>query len=58
MSIIDKTQLNDLTMLVLNKSQFVWEEKDITKLSEEIARKYIEVNKILKEEFKKNGYVL
>lgn len=58
MSIIDKTQLHDLTMLVLTKSQFVWEEKNITKLTEEIAQKYIEVNQTLKEELKKNGYVL
>lgn len=58
MSIIDKTQLHDLTMLVLTKSQFVWEEKNITRLTEEIAQKYIEVNQILKEELKKNGYVL
>jgi hypothetical protein len=58
MSIIDKAQLHDLTMLILNKSQFVWEEKDITKLTEEMAQKYIEVNQVLKEELEKNGYVL
>ncbi|MBU2700604.1 hypothetical protein Ga0466249_001696 [Sporomusaceae bacterium BoRhaA] len=48
---LERSELHDLTMLVLNKTQFEWENTESTKLAEEVAKKYKQVRETIQRNF-------